>query len=128
MQTFLPYPSFSESSQVLRTPDLGTQRTENFLILRAIFEDRDWSSRHPVVDQWRGYEWLLMQYQLAICAEWVSRGREDKTLRKTQRLYQMHCPPISPGLPEWLGDESYHQEQQERLLNRNRKHYSRYFV
>ena len=53
MQTFLPYPSFEESSVVLDSPRLGKQRVETLQILRAVLLPSYGWQRHPVTQMWR---------------------------------------------------------------------------
>lgn len=77
MQTFLPFPEFDRTASVLDRQRLGKQRVETLQILNALSDpDYGWQS-HPAVTMWRGYELALIDYGVAICDEWISRGYKD---------------------------------------------------
>lgn len=91
-------------------------------------ESASWSN-HPAVAMWRGYEWALLRYQMAICHEWKSRGLEDTCRDKTISLFQM----IHPGLveatenPPWVGDIQVHRSHQSNLVRKDPEHYGKFF-
>ncbi|WP_308219790.1 MSMEG_6728 family protein [Gordonia sp. McavH-238-E] len=79
MQTFLPYPDFRRSAEVLDPARLGKQRVETLQILRALeLFDYGWSS-HPAVTMWRGHTPALVAYGLAFVDVWTGEGRADST-------------------------------------------------
>ena len=77
MQTFLPYADFAASAAALDDRRLGKQRVEALQIIRALTRETYGWKHHPAVLMWAGYELALASYGLAICAEWVARGRAD---------------------------------------------------
>lgn len=77
MQTFLPYPNFSGSAEVLDPRRLGKQRVEAMQILRALTRPVYGWKHHPAVLMWRGHEEALGAYAVAICREWCRRGHAD---------------------------------------------------
>lgn len=127
MQTFLPYPYFEMSAEVLDVKRLGKQRVEALQILKVI-ESRStkgWAN-HPAVAMWRGYEFALFNYQKAICNEWTSRGYKDTCLEKSFEIVtRINCTQSSN--PPWLGNRLFHQSHRSNLLRKLPEHYSKYF-
>src|SRR3954467_11588268 len=125
MQTFLPYPSFAESSAVLDTARLGKQRVETLQILRAILLPSYGWQNHPVTRMWRGHIPALTAYGLANVAAWVDRGHTDST--------HDLLAEVAPGmdgvdadalaerglLPPWIGDEEIHRSHRSNLIRKD---------
>ncbi|HEY9473227.1 MAG TPA: MSMEG_6728 family protein, partial [Mycobacteriales bacterium] len=64
MQTFLPYPGFTDCAGVLDQRRLGKQRVEALQVLRGLtVPDYGWR-HHPAVKMWAGYEEALVRYGL----------------------------------------------------------------
>lgn len=126
MQTFLPFESFTESARVLDRQRLGKQRVETMQIMIALLEGRGWVN-HPAVKMWAGYEWSLLTYQHAICAEWKSRGYRDTCWEKTDDIYGDYQPLNNTAIPPWLGDSEFHLAHQSNLLRKDPWHYGPYF-
>lgn len=127
MQTFLPYADFEMSAFVLDRQRLGNQRKETWQIMRALFTGQGWSN-HPATLMWRRYEWSLLQYQEAICKEWVKRGYTDNMLLRTQQLYYEKCEWTESYLkPNWLGDLRFHASHQSLLKRKDPDYYTPYF-
>lgn len=129
MQTFLPYPSFQKSAEVLDDKRLGKQRVECLQILKALTEEEYGWKNHPAVKMWEGYGGALALYGDAICDEWIRRGFQDTCKEKldvqffdyaVKHGYSWHNPP-------WLGDEEFHQSHQSNLLRKKPEHYRKYF-
>ena len=125
MQTFLPYPSFAESSAVLDSPRLGKQRVETLQVLRAILlPSYGWQS-HPVSRMWRGHLPALTAYGLANVAAWVERGHADST----HDLIAEFAPGMDGLdveqlaerglLPPWVGDEEIHRSHRSNLIRKD---------
>lgn len=117
MQTFLPYPDFTQSAKCLDDKRLGKQRVECLQILNTLqmgpFQQRSgdkWISlsteryqpydhnhrrtpwyNHPAVQMWKGFEYRLTCYGIIVCEEWTKRGFNDtcfdKILDHQGRLY-----------------------------------------
>ena len=124
MQTFLPSPDFEESASILDNRRLGKQRVETLQIMGALITGRGWIN-HPAVKMWRGYEYSLLEYQLAICTEWhIYRGFEDTCLRKTMDIFWT-APYLALDISEpwWLGDDNFHWSHQSNLLRKDPEWY-----
>lgn len=132
MQTFLPYPDFSESAQCLDRQRLGKQRIEVLQILRTLAgETRGWRN-HPAVRMWKGYPLTLATYGVFCCREWVRRGHRDSTQNAILRLIrQLPCGPYgfiqSPCTqPPWLGVEVFHRSHRSNLLRKDPEYYGQF--
>ena len=125
MQTFLPYPEFARSAEVLDVPRLGKQRVETLQVLRALeLGDYGWRS-HPVVRMWRGRTPALVAYGLAVVRVWTRLGHADST----HELIAEFAPEVEPLtqadlarrglLPSWLGDERLHRSHRSALVRKD---------
>lgn len=123
MQTFLPYPSFSESARVLDRQRLGKQRVECLQILNALFEGKGWAN-HPATKMWCGHEGALIAYGMAICREWIHRGYND-TCKNKIALFWPKCTVHSFFYPKWLTDE-FCASHRAALLFKNPEWYSQF--
>lgn len=100
MQTFLPYPSFTESAKVLDMKRLGKQRVECKQIINALEGTSKGWQNHPAAIMWRGYLPALAEYGLVICEEWVSRGYKDTLLPFFEQRLALGGYPFRPP---WIG-------------------------
>lgn len=103
MQTFLPFADYAASAAVLDQKRLGKQRVECLQILNALTRpDYGWQN-HPAVKMWRNHVQHLVDYSVAICDEWISRGYRD-TCRDKILVFRADRPgPLS--IPEWITPE-----------------------
>lgn len=103
-----------------------------------IFEPEDWTfepmtgrswKHHPAVKMWKGHEFVLLQYQKAICDEWVHQcGFQDSCWEKTLRLYfQFYDGATDDELPWWIGDVAFHDSHQSNLIRKNPEYYKKQF-
>jgi len=120
MQTFLPYRSFRESAAALDNKRLGKQRVECYQILKALHDKEYGWQNHPAVKMWRGYENKLVEYGLAICKEWKSRGFNDTCYDKIFGFVRSGGNPEPP----FLGDLRFHRSHQSNLIRKNPEYYS----
>lgn len=121
MQSFLPYPSFDESAKVLDYRRLGKMRVEAWQLLRAIRgETKGWQN-HPAATMWRGYEGALIDYGIAMCDEWISRGYKD-TMRD-RFIEASEDTAFIAALPPWLGNEDFHLSHQSNLIRKDADFY-----
>ena len=125
MQTFLPYPDFVKSTQVLDNKRLGKQRVEAMQILQTLAEKRKAWSNHPAVKMWAGYEIALAEYCLQCCVTWRQRGFSDSIVPKVLPYYYNASHPIL--YPHWLGNEEFHISHQSNLLRKDPDYYGRFF-
>jgi hypothetical protein len=137
MQTFLPYPDFARSADVLDGRRLGKQRVEAIQVLRALTVPGYGWRRHPAAAMWAGYEEALVRYGLEICAAWCGAGHADTcaatlaadleagtsltAVRTQAQLAQ------SGDLPPWLGEDAFHRSHQSALLRKDPDHYGPLF-
>ncbi len=137
MQTFLAYPDFAQSAEVLDTVRLGKQRVEALQILRALTVSGYGWQHHPAVAMWAGYEPALACYGLTMCRVWTELGRPD-TCAATLRADFAHALPAATisdqaqlsgegELPPWLGSRDFHRAHQSALVRKNPDHYRRWF-
>ncbi|MEJ5915649.1 MSMEG_6728 family protein [Pseudokineococcus sp. 1T1Z-3] len=134
MQTFLPYPDFARSAEVLDSPRLGKQRVETLQILRALeLPDYGWAN-HPAVLMWRGWTPALVVYGLACVDAWCRRGHADGTAD----LIGEFAPKVvglpqdelarADLLPPWLGDDVVHRSHRSALLRKEPDTYGEVFA
>ena len=124
MQTFLPYPDFTETAKVLDMKRLGKQRVEAMQIANCIANGRvgGWSN-HPAVRMWDGHlEWLI-DYSVAICTEWKGRGYRDTCQERIEALRGLQSPTEGP---EWLGDNRLHASHRSKLLMKKPDYYNQF--
>lgn len=136
MQTFLPYPDFAASAEVLDDRRLGKQRVEALQILRATTRATYGWKNHPAVRMWQPYPEALAAYGIAMCAEWVARGRADTCAATIAADLQAAGlpPPRSQDeldrlgmLPNWLGDERLHRSHRAALVRKDPRFYGPLF-
>ena len=125
MQTFLPYEDFVKTATVLDRQRLGKQRVETLQVLKALVTPNYGWRNHPAVKMWRNYEFALLDYQKAICNEWVNRGYKDTCFKKSEVLLDNY--PRKGFTPYWLGNPVIHKSHQSNLLRKLPEHYSQYF-
>ncbi|MFF1514239.1 MSMEG_6728 family protein [Streptomyces sp. NPDC058305] len=128
MQTFLPYPDFTRSAEVLDQARLGKQRVEALQVLRGLIVPGYGWRHHPAVRMWTGYEEALVRYGLDVCAVWVTNGRADTCAATLTADFERHRPgaPVrvrrqlaeARELPPWLGDPAFHRSHQSALLRK----------
>jgi hypothetical protein len=136
VQTFLPYPDFVESAQVLDQARLGKQRVEALQVLRAVtLPGYGWQS-HPAIAMWRGHRTALTAYALAITDEWIAQGHADtvrpQLLEFAPALGDEPRPDagrasasalVAADLPSWLGDDAVHRSHRSKLVQKEPEWY-----
>jgi len=127
MQTFLPYADFEKSASVLDMKRLGKQRVENLQVLKALTMPEYGWKNHPAVKMWVGHVLSLLEYQVAICKEWTSRGYKDTCLEKSFALLDNFNAELRIVKPDWVGNEEFHRSHQSNLLRKLPDHYAQYF-
>jgi len=122
VQTFLPFPDFKKSVEVLDSKRLGKQRVETYQVLNILLnrtETKGWRN-HPVTLMWTGYEAALQLYQNCTIEEWIKRGFKN--------TMQFENILIEAQMPSWLGDDRLHRSHRSNLLRKNWEYYSLHFV
>lgn len=126
MQTFLPYPNYQKSAQVLDRQRLGKQRVEAKQILNALAGLTTGWVNHPATRMWRGYEPALALYGSVVCIEWRNRGYNDSLLPFFVD-YMLEWDDDELIDPPWLGNRAFHRAHKSNLLRKDPEWYSRYF-
>ena len=129
MQTFLPYPDFRASAQVLDRRRLGKQRVEALQVLRGLIVPGYGWRRHPAVRMWAGYEEALVRYGLEVCGVWCEQGHQDTCAATLVTDYEAFrpAPPTrdqprlaaAGELPPWLGDDAFHLSHRSALIRKD---------
>ena len=119
MQTFLPYPDFRKSAQVLDYKRLGKQRVEALQLLNAMRGQTKGWRNHPCTVMWRDYEQALIQYAIVVCEEWIARGYKDTLLPR----FKAQVTTTNPEMPWWLGLKQLHLSHQSNLVRKDSTFY-----
>jgi hypothetical protein len=122
MQTFLPYPSFTESAKCLDSRRLGKQRVECLQIVNALTGLSAGWVNHPATVMWRGHVNELVDYAIEICTEWRRRGYKDTLLERFNHMASM----AEAEYPKWLGDPAFHDSHKSNLLRKAPFYYSQF--
>lgn len=104
MQTFLPFPSFADSAEVLDNKRLNKQRVECLQIYNVLttpLAQRVGWHNHPAVLMWAGHTNSLLSYWKFIEIECERRGFKRMAVPKLGTV------PRTP-MPKWLGDDRFH--------------------
>lgn len=62
---------------------------------------------HPAAAMWRGYEHTLVAYGIAICTEWIKRGKADTVAQQLLDILG-RLPVDGVVLPPWFGEGVFH--------------------
>lgn len=127
MQTFLPYESFAESAAVLDRQRLGKQRVEGLQIVRTLAGITKGWANHPAVKMWRGHEFVLVEYTIAMSIEWMNRGYKDTCADKVALLVSEFGDSFGKDQPSWIGNVELHKSHQSNLLRKDPDYYSQFF-
>lgn len=138
MQTFLPYPDFTECARALDYKRLGKQRVEAKQILKALHYREllasGWTPpispktgkpkrigwiNHSATLMWEGYELALCEYMNVMIGEWVGRGYKNTMPYIVLAGLDVVCP-------HWLGDENLHRSHRSNLLSKAPEFYNQY--
>ena len=129
MQTFLPYPSFSQSAECLDRSRLGKQRVECLQLLNVLLGKskvnkngkRGWEN-HPATLMWKGHERALVDYAVQMCDEWIRRGYKDTCRDKITSSVDTTKPVVYPS---WVGDMAFHVAHRSNLIRKMPEHYQK---
>ena len=120
MQTFLPYPDFQKSLEVLDYRRLGKQRVEAKQILNVLLDrttTKGWRN-HPITKMWSGYEPALQLYHNMCIEEWIRQGYNNTMVLEgiTDKIVY----------PHWFGNERFHSSHRANLLRKDYQYYSQF--
>lgn len=65
---------------------------------------------------WKGYEYSLLTYGMAMCLEWRRRGFKDSLLDRFWVFRGQHKYGLDP---EWLGGQEFHSSHRAALLDKD---------
>ena len=122
MQTFLPYPDFTQTAKALDYRRLGKQRVETKQLILALTQPKYGWKNHPAAKMW-GYVPLLAEYGRVMCEEWRSRGYNDSLLPFFCGFDEVR---VAQDVPAWLGLDSFHASHRSNLLRKDFDFYSRF--
>ena len=118
MQTFLPYPNFTDSAKSLDYRRLGKQRVEAYQILKALSDPTYGWQNHPAVKMWKGYENALKHYLNMMIFEWIKRGYNN--------TMKYHVCDSTIVYPSFIGDNRFHASHRSNLLRKDPIYYSKF--
>jgi hypothetical protein len=121
MQTFLPYPDFKRSFEVLDRRRLGNQVWREGVTLLG----GGWVN-HPASKMWRNHTQALADYCLTGLdrCEVVYNKKYPELREKILRLAAGR--PSATGMPPWFGDPAFHAAHRSNLLRKNPEWYSQF--
>lgn len=155
MQTFLPYPIFTESAKCLDNKRLGKQRVECVQLLKALAQGpvclydtkinkyvykpypkinklpNGYISKktpgyyHPAAQMWVGSEFFLCLYGTIICNEWIARGFKDTCLDKI-KAYERNTFNLANRIPIWINDDRLYDSHKSNLLRKDFEYYKQF--
>lgn len=123
MITFLPYPSFAVSAQVLDRKRCWKQVLEAWQILQTLlgtYERGGWK-HHPCTKMWRGYEAALAVYYNVFLEESVLTHHINVV-----KMLPVELKNEVVTLPSWLGDERLHASHRSNLIRKNEDFYGQF--
>lgn len=128
MQTFLPYPSFTQSAHVLDKKRGWKQVVETAQIINVLEGKKTAWINHPAVKMWVGYENALKlyfndflyvtQYKHNINTKYKTF---DLEIVQDEKHPWMFSP--KPEMPWWIGDVNFHRGMRARLIEKDRNFY-----
>ena len=125
---------FQECVGLLSPERVGRQRVINLVLMNELLIYPE----HPHTlgaQMWKGYEWVLLQYQEVVCDYWDHElagprdiGGDDWYYNITQKQYNAYLPKGEQfHEPPWLGDEELALSHQSYLLREDPAYYRKYF-
>jgi hypothetical protein len=112
MQTFLPYPDFKRSAEVLDNDRLRKQKIEATQILETISgRSKAWAA-HPAIKMWVGFEEVLNYYRGVISEECEKRGFLGG--------FAATLNGESLRMPHFIGLNAFHVSHRSNLLRKGR--------
>jgi hypothetical protein len=75
---------------------------------------------------WRGHEFALASYAMAICDEWTGRGYKDTCKDKIANIIRTQWHKTSTEAPSWINDRNFHASHRSNLLRKDPIHYGQF--
>jgi len=126
MQTFLPYPSYSQTAMCLDNKRLIKQILEAVQIFNVIKNPlaKGWQ-KHPAVNQWRNHPGQLMSYAVCMCHEYTNRFNKIHKYDAQIKNYLMNNM-IGPS-PKFRFNVNYLDNHKAILLGKDFSYYKYYW-
>lgn len=122
VNTFLPWPDYTQTAIELDKKRLGKQRVEGLQILKAnLGLTKGWTN-HPAAVMWRGHEGSLCIYISNMCHVWTEYGYQDNIMEQMREL-QKQVSSTTYDEPWWLGVDEFHLSHRSNLLRKFPEHY-----
>ena len=131
MQTFLPYPDFIESAEVLDKKRCWKQVVEAKQIISALSHIQEcpkdkipWSN-HPAVRMWEGHIPELKAYFNCFLSVVINKHK----VKTNYQLFYDFSPRLRVHdsyvleMPWWLGNPDFHRAMRARLIEKNEEFY-----
>lgn len=121
MQTFLPFPNFAQSANILDKKRCWKQVVETAQIISILNSPVPMVSRwfnHPAVQMWKGHTTILKNYFnafLEVCIEKHNINTKYTFLDDSEIRYAER--------PWWLGNEQFHRAMRARLIEKDEAFY-----
>lgn len=133
MQTFVPYPDFTESAHSLGIGELRTQADDILTILDVLHSETGATSEDPAVLMWRGYEMHLATYGIAHFEVMESRRFRYRFMDTKRSHLQWHFDNATSGdfnmkPPKWVGVAKVHDSHRSALIRLNPMEYGGRFA
>lgn len=127
MQTFLPYPCFSDSAAAMDDKRLNKQIVEVQQIYKALTVPGYGWQHHPAVKMWRGEEYALLRYGFSCYLRWQRRNN-GMTHKSGEYIAAAIVNYWDCGrtYPSWFGNAKFHASHRAALLYKNFAHYSQF--
>lgn len=135
MQTFLPYPNFLESANVLDKKRCWKQVIEAKQIIDCIEKKRRFKivgqpqkiawENHPAVQMWEGYEAALMNYFNSFLNIAINKHHINTKYMFIDLRYV--SGGFIPEMPWWWNKKKFHRAMRARLIEKDRDFYLHLF-
>lgn len=137
MQTFLPYPNYTQSVECLDYRRLGKQRVECRQLIMCVLQGGGGWLNHPCARMWQKHVPDLMIYHDLCIIEWKRRGYQNNMVlfcpvnRAQGEIdpeydYQHVLPYFESGPPPFVGDDDFHSRHRAALLYKDPEWYGQF--
>lgn len=119
MQTFLPYPEFSQSAEVLDKKRCWKQVVEAKQIISVLEGTSTAWRNHPAVKMWEGRVFCLKCYFNEFLYVSIKKHKINTTMSFFPNCFKWE----EPDEPWWLGNENFHRAMRSRLIEKDEAFY-----
>jgi len=129
IQTFMPHDTYEESARALDPVRRRNQRNECKVILKTLLgmypitktgRPGGWPY-HPATKMWKGHEYALSTYALAVCKACVDDGWVNGDLTAFFEEVRNSLEP--GGCPTWMGSFAFHESHRSNLIRKDPTYY-----